>query len=222
VGLALAFVGFGAQQVNAAPITYEFTGVASGQIGGTSFTNALVTYTGTANTNDFVSEEVAPGIIFYGVPLGDLTVTIAGIGAATVTDPTRVVGIPEAVPDDVDTDDKLPPFPLVLLGRTDNPPDLGFTGMAGTGSDALLGYDLRTSIGPIGGVGGVGFIDACSTPFHDPCIGTSMGLLSFTTNIESEGTFSATVEAVPEPSTLLLMSGGLAAFVRRSRRGGRR
>jgi hypothetical protein len=100
-----------------------------------------------------------------------------------------------------------------------------FTGMAAAGSIGLAGYDLTTSIGPIGDIGGVGFIENCGTPGHDPCIGTSRGALSFTTNIvtESGGQFTATtaVQAVPEPSTLLLMSGGLVALVRRSRRGRR-
>jgi hypothetical protein len=93
--------------------------------------------------------------------------------------------------------------------------------MAGTASDALFGYTLNTSIGPTSGVGGVGFIDQCSEPGHDPCIGTNMGLLSFVSNIDTEGRFTATVQDVPEPATMALMGAGLAVFVRRSRRGRR-
>ena len=130
-----------------------------------------------------------------------------------------VVSIPVPLPDDIDTDDELPPFPLVLLGRVDHPPALdSFTGMAGTFSDDLAGYLLDTSTALIPGGGGVGFIDDCGEPGHDPCIDTEAGFLKFRTNLENEGTFKATLEDVPEPASLALMGAGLAAFVRRSRR----
>ena len=223
VALALALVGFGAQQANASPITYEFSGTGSGSIGGTSFTDALVVFTGTANTANVESVSFM-GSTFYVVPLDGLTVDIAGIiGTATMTEPALVFGVPQAF-DDPDGD--IPFIPLVILGRLDNPPALdSFTGMAGAGSNGLAGYDLTTSIGPIGdsGFGGVGFIADCGTPGHDPCLATSMGALIFTNDEGGDGKFTATVEVdeVPEPSTLLLMGGGLVAFVRRLRRGGR-
>ena len=220
VGLTLALVGFTAQQANASPITYEFSGTGSGAIGGTSFADALVVFTGTADTDDVVTLSFM-GFTFYAVALDGLAVNIAGIGPATMTDPAEVFGFPQAI---IDPDGEIPPLPGLVLGRIDNPPDLfGFTGMAAVFSNSLDGYDLKTSIGPITGIGGVGFIEDCGTLGHDPCLGTSLGALSFTTNILTErgGTFTATLQAVPEPSTLLLMSGGLVALVRRTRRGRR-
>ena len=220
VGLALALVA-SAVQVEAAPITYEFSGIGSGAIGGQSFTDALVVFTGTADTGDVITLPF-PGVTFYAVGLDNLIVTIDGIGTATVTDLTKIVAIPQAL-----QDPQLPPFPGVFLARINDPSevtdmDRGIF-MAASFSDALAGYDLKTSIGPID-VGGVGFPENCDTPGHERCIQTSLGSLSFTHNLETQegGTFGATVEDVPEPATLLLMGGGLAALVRRSRRGGLR
>src|SRR5690348_8984991 len=62
-------------------ITYILSGINSGQIGSTTFTNALVTLSLTGTTGGVVN--VSPGI-FENIGTG--TITIAGIGTATVTD----------------------------------------------------------------------------------------------------------------------------------------
>jgi hypothetical protein len=208
-GLVLAVVGF-APPANATPITYELSGTASGKIGGTTFTNALVELTGTGDTAGVVS--FADGT--FANTFDKLTVSIDGVGTATATVPTEILSIPFVVLGDPE----IPPVLLVIFGRTDSPPALdGITGLGALGSFALTGYEL-TAIGPITDLGGLGFPVLCGTPGHDPCMQTSLGFLSFTTNdifTDEKATFTATT--VPEPATVLLVSGGLAAIVRRSR-----
>ena len=98
----------------------------------------------------------------YAIPLDTLTVNIAGVGTATLTEPAALFGVPFTIPDEMDDEDEFPAFPFVLLGRLDDPPALeGFTGMGATASDALAGYDLTTAIGPVAGRGGVGFNEDC-------------------------------------------------------------
>ena len=100
---------------------------APGRLGGTAFTDAFVVFTGTADT---ANVDVVFGFI-YAIPLDTLTVNIAGVGTAILTEPAGVFGVPFAIPDDMDDEDEFPDFPFVLLGRLDDPPALdGFTGMA--------------------------------------------------------------------------------------------
>jgi PEP-CTERM motif len=208
--LALVIAGF-ATAAYAGPITYQISSTASGTIGGTTFTNALVTLTGTGDTNNIVS---VFGFAFA-API-TTTVTIQGIGTATINDPTEILSsvIPVTI-------GNLPTLPLVILGRVDSPPALeSFTGIAVIGNAGLLGYNLATSFGPITTIpGSIGFIVPCGVAGSDPCLSTSLGTLSFTSNLipTSQGTFSATVQPVPEPTSLFLMGSGIAALVGRSR-----
>ncbi len=195
----------------ATPITYQISGVASGNIGGTAFSNALVTLTATGNTAGVVTVFGGP---FVAEALNTTKVTIQGVGTATITDPTEIFS--SVIP--IVPDTGLPNLPYVVIGRIDSPPDLeSFTGIGFLGSSALLGYDLRTSIGPITAVpGGIGFNVHCG-PGPDPCLSTTLGTLSFTANFSPTGvgTFSATT--VPEPATLLLVGSGVAVLALRSR-----
>jgi len=65
--LALTLVGF-VTPADAAPITYEFSGIGTGSIGGTAFTDAFVVFTGTADT---ANVDVVFGFI-YAIPLDSL------------------------------------------------------------------------------------------------------------------------------------------------------
>jgi len=66
-----------------APITYVFSGPASGTLGATPFTGAQTTVTATADTANVVNNSGDPCINLTGV----VTIVIAGVGSATTTGP---------------------------------------------------------------------------------------------------------------------------------------
>jgi hypothetical protein len=205
--LVVAILSF-APNAHAIPITYEISGVASGEIGATTFTNASVDLTGigdTANVTSLFSDTI------FGNPFNTLTVTIGGIGTATITDPSEIWAIP--APTGIFT------VPVVVIGRVDKPPALdSITGIGFVGSNALTGYTGAIGFGPITDAGGIGF-PGCGGLGQDPCIHTTLGLLSFGSNITlpttTQATFVATI--APEPTTLLLLGSGAAALIGLSR-----
>ena len=197
-----------APHAHALPITYDISGVASGEIGATTFTNASVDLTGIGDTAGVTS--LFSGTIF-GNPFSTFTVAIGGVGTVTVTDPSEIWAFPAP--------SGLAIVPVVIIGRVDKPPALdSITGIGFVGSNALTGYVGATGIGPITDAGGIGF-PGCGGPSQDPCIHTTLGLLSFTSNLTfpptTEATFVATT--TPEPATLLLLLSGAAALLGLSR-----
>jgi|SRR5579884_313340 len=210
-GLAVTVLSF-ASNAHAATITYEISGVASGTIGATTFTNALVQLIGTGNTANITS--LSGGEAFAN-PFSGFTVTIAGVGTASVTDPSGIWAIPTAL-----SGPNFFSVPAVVIGRIDSPPNLdSFTGLGAVGSNALAGYEGATGMGPITDEGGIGF-PACGGPTQDPCVHTTLGLLSFSanlspTNITTQGTFVATLTPEPASYGLILCGLGLLAVIRR-------
>ena len=95
VAVVLALAGI-ASRAEAAPILYEVSGVASGQIGGTSFSNVLVRFAGLGDTANIVTGDF--GGTLYANRFSALTVSIGGFGTATITDASDIISIPFALP----------------------------------------------------------------------------------------------------------------------------
>jgi hypothetical protein len=214
--LFVAVFGFTSSS-HAAPITYTISGIASGQLGLSSFNNALVLVTVTADTDNVIVQGVdgdgdgINDVNFYANASSLTTVNIAGLGTVNVNDPTAIFGFPPIPPEFLEEGEDLLQLPTVIIGTVDHPPALdSFTGLAAVGGDPLLGYNLATSIGPINGAGGVGYPTGLF-------VNTTGGSLSFVSNVglDTTGTFTATT--VPEPMSLSLFGVGILSLAGLSR-----
>ncbi|MFT3821399.1 MAG: hypothetical protein QM750_27900 [Rubrivivax sp.] len=167
IGAATALLGF-ASPAPATPIIYQVSAIASGTIGAASFNDVLVTLTLTGDTFNVV--ELLPIPNSPVANLGTTTINIPGIGTASLTDLTEIFA--SVTPYDPDSPG-FPVIPYLSIAILDNPPSLATNIDVGiVGSNDLLGYDLRTSIGPITGIGGLLFDpgppshDAWRSPLH--------------------------------------------------------
>ena len=185
IPIALLFATIiGAPASHAGSITYKISDTASGRIGGTSFTDALVTIAFMGNTSNV---HVSGGAGNFLNVLGTATVTISGIGTFSFTDPVGV--------DAFQGGNGVPPV-AEMVDFSDA------TVIFGTANSAFAAYGLTTAIGPLTG-----------NAFTDfDMYRTTDGLLIFSGAIGGDSTFTATT-ATTEPSSLLLFGTSLFGLV---------
>jgi hypothetical protein len=186
--VVLAVTGILGGIASAAPITYTLTTTATGTLGASPFTDALVSVTLTGDTSNVTAGP--PPFTDVVVNPGSATVSVSGLGTGTFTDPIVIV--------DTLSDTAVLGGPAVLI--LDNTSGTGI--LLQTGS-VFTSYDLRSSLGPITGTGGV-----ASGSHMTPIFPTTAGDLTWAVG-QSLGTSTFTASTVPEPTSLTLFSFGL-------------
>lgn len=188
---AIAMIAMLNCPAQAAQITYTLTSTGTGTLGGTPFTDAVVTVTLVGNTANVTT--VSP---FLFNP-GSATVDVAGVGTGTLT---GIVGIASSFKD-------LTTFGTsgVVIGHVLNPADPNsFTGILGQFGSELFGYDLKAPFGPDSGEGG-----PASGSHITPVFPTSVGDLTWAVGQSLRPSTFTAVVATPEPGTLAFLGTGL-------------
>lgn len=169
--------------VKAAPITYLFTGIGSGTLGATPFTDAVFTITALADTDniDFITFGADTPV----VQSSSTTISITGLPTATFNTAKRIFNNQTAN----------------IVGVNDLALNDIFNIRAT--APALSTYTLATAFGPL-------TTDSSGTTLGN--VGTNLGTLSLTRDNET-ATFQAITEApsaaAPEPGSVALLCVGL-------------
>jgi hypothetical protein len=185
VAVLLTVVG-GARDALAAPIVFTFSGVGSGSVGDTAFSDAAFTITAYGDTDN---RQPSRGSFF--IDHSSAMVSIAGIGDVHLITPTRTIAYRDGVP------------PRSLFVRAPS----GLVLFNGPADAAVFGaWDMLSSVGPVVGTGILLQWDDPSFPPFD----TDAGTLVFEFSQEVPATFQAIL--IPEPSTAMLLATGILAL----------
>lgn len=183
---------------NATPISFVQTGLGSGSFSGTPFSDTpfIINAVGDTSTIHWDAR--------LGDRLGDRVGHQINLISASITVGNQwTVFFPREYTQLVVRND------LQRIFFDVTPPD-AWTLLSGPTSSLFADWDMLTSIGPITG--------ASSGGFRFPAVGEENGQLIF--SLESPMTFSATVQPVPEPGTLILLAAGflgLAIYCRHAK-----
>jgi hypothetical protein len=171
-------------------INYSESITTNGQLGSTPFTNALVTLTFSADPSKVTFFQGSDFTQYTNIPTVS-TVTVAGVGTATFSDPISVsVSAYPTFSEFGSTD---------ISASNDILDDYAVTA-------GFAGYKMSSSFGPVAG----GAAYPVGAPFP-----TSLGGFEFTQTGGGVTTFSAT--AVPEPSGAAAIAVGLCVIACRRR-----
>jgi hypothetical protein len=179
--LTLAAVVAAPFALHASSLTYTDTFTGSGSIGGTNFSNAVVTFTATADPSNLINEG---GGIFALTPSTPVFFSIAGGASGVFTDSLQLF---------VNQSSN-------IAGLGDNTNDFA---LLYTSNPAFGSYEL----GAIGATTGSSIFNNFATDLGEAVYGTNQGGFDLTS--AGQSTFSAAApSAVPEPSSLVLLGTG--------------